>query len=169
VSIGISACERIASCHHQRVRKLIVAAVVLQAAVLAAMWQHAAHADAPKLPIYSVWTGSYVCAQGLTAAKLTLETGRKGDVTAKFEFGPHPQNKGVPHGSFWLKGHAELGVHGEMQVKIVPDAWIVRPANYVMVGADMTSDAEQTKLAGKIDFTGCTTIDLQRVQAERAQ
>ncbi len=56
-------------------------------------------AQAQTPPITGEWTGRYVCAQGITALRLTTEkASAAGAVTATFDFGPLPEHPEVPNG-----------------------------------------------------------------------
>jgi hypothetical protein len=125
-------------------------------------------ADTPRpIPAYSVWQGSYVCAQGITSVRLTIETSSKGGAMAKFEFGPHRDNPKVPTGRYWMTGTVQVNPRGALEVALAPDRWAEQPTGYVMVGLHATSDLEQHSLAGRIDFRSCGKISVKRVEAER--
>ncbi len=130
------------------------------------VWAGVAAAD-DKIPQYSIWVGSYRCAQGITWLRLTVETSeRGGPATGHFQFGPHADNPGVPKGDYWMKGTARPTAHGELEIKLVPDKWAGRPDGYIMVGLTARSDREQHRLRGTIDHESCTTLDVTRVTAE---
>ena len=136
----------------------IVAVAVLLAATTAA--------GDSKVPLYSIWSGTYKCAQGVTSVRLTIE-GRSsgGPATAHFEFGPNEANASVPRGDFWLKGSLRE-LEDRLEVVLQPDRWGVRPNGYVMVGLTARSDRAQDALVGTIDYPSCTTISVKRVRAE---
>jgi hypothetical protein len=122
-----------------------------------------ARADsARRLPAISVWIGSYVCPQGVTALRLTVTTRAGGAAVATFEFGPHPDNAKVPRGEFQLTGTVRLLPRGQLQMKLVPDRWITRPDGWWMVGLTATSDLEQQALEGRIDAQGCGELSARR-------
>ena len=125
-----------------------------------------AEADS-KIPVYSVWAGTYTCAQGITNVRLTIETRAGGGAaTAHFEFGPNETNRSVPRGDYWLKGAMREDTNGRLEVTLRPDRWGVRPNNYVMVGLTARSGRDQRSLVGTIDNPSCTTINVDRVNAE---
>jgi len=85
-----------------------------------------------QIPRHSVWEGTYVCGQGLSAVTLTLDVDRSNNVTARYDFGPVPSNPTVPTGAYLLTGALEpvgSGFTGEL----ADSEWIVRPTNYFMV------------------------------------
>jgi hypothetical protein len=115
----------------------------------------------------SEWQGTYVCAQGPTALRLAIEqrcVASGCEVGAVFEFGPAPQNPGIPHGSYRMRGEINENDHGEPVLTLHPEAWIEQPANYMMVGLSATSDAAQQNMRGRIDNPSCGELSLQRVQ-----
>lgn len=120
-----------------------------------------------KIPVYSTWTGTYFCAQGITNVRLTIETSINGGAAfGHFEFSANEANKSVPSGSYWLQGAMHTNADGKLEVTLRPDCWGTRPTGYVMVGLTVTSDREQRGLAGQIDYPSCSTIAVRRVDAE---
>jgi len=109
----------------------------------------------------TVWTGHYTCAQGDTAVRLTLERAGS-EARAKFEFGPLVGNPSVPHGAYTLRGTAHEDPSGAFEVELEPDRWLEQPPGYVMVGVTAVSDADRTRLIGRITFDGCGTIAVER-------
>lgn len=119
--------------------------------------------DHPLIPAFSAWTGSYVCAQGTTALRLSLVVRGGSAAIATFEFGPHPDNPKLPSGEFLLTGTVRLLSRGQLQVKLVPDRWITRPGEgWQMVGLSATSDPGQRLLSGHIDAPGCGELQADR-------
>ena len=114
------------------------------------------------LPARTVWTGTYVCAQGSTALTLTIDLTPEGGVAAKFDFGPLPQNPDVPRGSYSMSGELALGTGGVITVKLRPLSWLRQPPNYIMVGIDGVIDRERRRLLGRIAHTSCAGVDLTR-------
>ena len=54
---------------------------------------------------HSVWEGTYVCLQGLSSVKLTVDVDARGVATARYDFGPVPSNPDIPKtGAFILVG-----------------------------------------------------------------
>lgn len=124
-------------------------------------------AAADPVPQYSIWVGSYICSQGITHLRLTVETRRDGGAaSAHFEFGPHSANKSVPVGDYWMTGAIHAEADGRLQLALVPQRWGVHPNGYVMVGLTASSDREQHTLAGVINFDGCSTLLAERVLPE---
>ena len=107
-----------------------------------------AAADA-KVPVYSVWEGTYVCGQGITNVRLTIETNPEGGTAfGHFAFSANAANKSVPSGSYWLKGAIHASASGKLEVKLEPQRWEVHPQGYVMVGLTATSDSRAARARG---------------------
>jgi len=126
--------------------------------------QHVAPAaHQPDPPSYSVWTGKYLCAQGVSTVRLRIEAAPDGSATATFEFGPHDDNPNpVARGSFQLTGALFVDDKGLLEVKMAPDHWIDQPPNYYMVGFNASSDAGQRVMRGKIENSSCDWIEVTR-------
>ena len=114
------------------------------------------------MPLFSVWTGSYVCAQGVTALRLSIMVRAGGAAVATFEFGPHPGNAKLPRGEYQMTGTVRLLPRGQLQVKLVPDRWVTQPDGWQMVGLSATSDLEQQELEGRIDAQSCGELSVRR-------
>jgi hypothetical protein len=115
----------------------------------------------PALPRHSVWTGRYLCPQGVTGVTLALEIDAAGGVVATFEFGPLPENPSIPSGSSILRGEAAIE-NGAVAIRLVPDRWIDQPTGYVMVPMALRGTRPLRALHGMIDAPGCTDIDVTR-------
>jgi hypothetical protein len=107
-----------------------------------------------------VWTGSYVCAQGLTELTLTISASVVSErVTAIFRFSAHATNPDVPSGSYLMRGTYVDGV-----LNLKGESWLRRPGNYEMVG--LTADVRGERpaaITGTIDDApGCTTFSVRR-------
>lgn len=104
------------------------------------------------------WHGSYVCNQGLTRLKLSIQplTGGGGRVGAEFHFAPDPDNPSVSKGSFALTGTFD-GVGGRLVLR--QDRWIEQPADpsYRMVDLEgrLTVGDHQAVIRGMITTYGC--------------
>ena len=117
----------------------------------------------PDPPRYSVWSGSYLCSQGVTAVQLRIVAAPDGSARATFEFGPHADNPNlVARGSYQLTGALFVDDAGLLQLKLAPDHWIDQPPSYIMVGLSASSDAGQRVLRGKIENTACDWIEVVR-------
>jgi hypothetical protein len=123
-------------------------------------------APASASEIEGVWTGAYICTQGETGLKLTIEDGATpSSLNATFRFLPVATNPNVPDGVFSMRGTYDarsgaVALHGE--------SWIVRPADYEMV--DLTGALERTSnaiaISGQVHFPpapeGCTSFRVLR-------
>ncbi len=83
----------------------------------------------------AVYTGTYIHTQGLTALDFTVEkTSRNGEWHAVFSFYAHPDNPGVPSGSYQMIGKVvERFNDGTVKVAFTGTEWISRPDNYYFV------------------------------------
>lgn len=109
-------------------------------------------------PLAAVWNGTYRCTQGETALRLTVFD-RGAGIQARFEFGPTPNNPGVPTGSFTMTGAFEGA-----DLVLSPQAWINRPGNYLMIGlrAPGPIDPATRTLTGAVQYVGCSTFTVTR-------
>jgi hypothetical protein len=106
------------------------------------------------------WSGTYVCAQGVTGLTLFVDP-TSGD--AVFTFYPLPKNPEVASGEFTMSGHFDAKSE---QFVLVPESWRERPSGYVMVGLIGQIDAVTRHFVGTVRSTSwlapCRTFDLQR-------
>jgi hypothetical protein len=114
-------------------------------------------------PHHTVWEGRYMCAQGETALRLTLDTEPDGQTIGMFDFGPHPGNPHLPSGSYRMRGKITMREGGAFELVLVPDQWIAQPAGYLMVGLTATSNRERTELNGRITHETCSWVRVARV------
>jgi len=119
--------------------------------------------EVPRPHRTTLWTGRYVCPQGITAISLTLAS-KDHAIDATFEFGPLPENPSVPHGSYTMHGVAKRLRDGEFAVVLEPDHWIEQPPGYLMVGLEATTSAEHRVLRGRITDARCAEIELSRLR-----
>ena len=141
---------------------MLALTVLLLALALAGGSGRARADSARRIPAISVWTGSYVCPQGVTALRLSVTTRAGGAAVATFEFGPHSNNAKVPRGEFLMTGTVRMLPRGQLQMKLVPDRWITRPEGWWMVGLSATSDLEQQTLEGRINAQSCGELSAHR-------
>jgi hypothetical protein len=102
------------------------------------------------------YRGSYICPQGITTLVLWVADDR-----AVFNFGAHPDNPGLPSGSFSMRGSVDPAA-GVM--RLAPVRWMVQPQGWRMVGLDGVSDDRGRTFHGKV--TGdphCTNFWISRV------
>jgi hypothetical protein len=116
---------------------------------------------------HMIWEGTYVCAQGRTALRLSMDRtcdrdGRECSLEGVFDFGPIAANPGVPHGAYRVTGTMTTNAHGQWVFTFVPRSWIDHPANYVMVGFTGTTDDGHLTLHGAIDNSSCGDVALTR-------
>ncbi|MGE0401148.1 MAG: hypothetical protein AB7T06_30845 [Kofleriaceae bacterium] len=126
--------------------------------------QNTAPSTAPtiaSLPAHTVWTGRYECAQGVTAAQLTLDVEPGGRARAIFDFGPLADNPTVPNGSYRLRGTA-VEADDAITVSLQPEEWIDQPDGYVMVGIQGGIDANRRALRGRMLNDSCAWLDVKR-------
>ena len=117
---------------------------------------------ADQVPLHSEWTGKYVCGQGSTGLRLTIESHPSGEAIATFEFGPIPENPTVPVGAYQLKGRLRMTPDGGLEARFVPDQWLNQPSGYMMVGLTVVSDRARRVLRGTIDDPNCAGVEVRR-------
>lgn len=117
----------------------------------------AVHATTSSLE--GVWEGSYKCGQGPTGATLTIAQWdeEKGQGTFKFYNLSGRNNSGS--GSYEV--HLSR-TDPSAPISVRPHRWIKQPGGYTMVGFSLQQ--QQQFLNGKVDFGGCSTISLERLQ-----
>jgi hypothetical protein len=117
-------------------------------------------------PMTGTWRGSYVCGQGETALTLRLRGYPDGRLEGTFEFGEHPDNPGVPSGSYRVHGRMSPG----FVVTLQAGEWIVRPPDYVTVPLVGRLRSEPPAgMDGWVDDPNCGFFSVDFVQpAERA-
>lgn len=131
-------------------------------------------ATAPAAPVQNIageWVGRYVCAQGVTALTLTVaDVGGGQDtrrLTATFAFSEAPENRGVPPGSFTMRGF----YYPRTRIVVLwPREWLERPGAYEMVSLNgrLQQSAGQAIIRGRVEFPGdlsaCSTFYVTRQQ-----
>ncbi|MFI5956084.1 hypothetical protein [Cryptosporangium sp. NPDC051539] len=105
--------------------------------------------------VAGTWKGTYRCNQGETGLTLTIK-GQDSALTATFAFYPTATNSDVPSGSYRMSGNVTDGT-----MRLIGTAWINRPDGYGMVNLTSTGIGA-THLTGTVEFTGCSTFDLDR-------
>jgi hypothetical protein len=106
-----------------------------------------------------IWTGSYHCAQGDTAVTVSLSVEDGGAARGTFTFGNLPGRSNVKPGKYRIEGrYDELGASLQMR----PAGWIVQPPGYTQVGFTVTYDRAAQRLTGRIQFSSCSTITLNK-------
>ena len=104
------------------------------------------------------WKGTYTCAQGLTGFDLDISDEGGGAVSAIFSFGPVESNPGVPDGRYSMTGRLD-----PRSLTLTPEAWIEKPAGYVMVGLVAELPGEDPEvLSGTVTGSACTTFRITR-------
>ena len=104
------------------------------------------------------WTGTYVCAQGVT--NLTLHVlAVSGDAIddAVFDF---DWTSGSVTGSYHLSGTYDPTTD---HARFAPGAWIAQPAGWFSVGMDGTVDPTTPVYAGHITDSSCAAFSVTRV------
>jgi hypothetical protein len=98
-----------------------------------------------------LYTGEYVCGQGLTALRLAVEN-NGGRQIGVFDFGG---NGDIPPGAYTVR--VTRNRHGTY--RLTPLRWIRRPADYDMVGARLRRRGSE--LSGTITDARCGGIHLR--------
>ena len=108
--------------------------------------------------VTGTWRGSYVCAQGLTALELELTGQADGRVEGTFAFSEHPDNPGVPSGSYRV--HGRMSASGILTLRT--GEWIVHPQDYFTVAMVGRVELAPDRFYGFIDGAGCDTFLVER-------
>lgn len=98
-------------------------------------------------------TGSYLCAQGRTALVLRVRDVRGSALRVEFDF-LHAASRAA--GRYTLTGLCTT----DGRVRLDPEAWIVRPPNYIMVGMDGAVSGETFR--GVITHPSCGDFTVTR-------
>lgn len=123
-------------------------------------------------PEETKWVGWYSCngAQGKTALNLFTTRDTETDaMSAIFAFSEHPENLGIPSGSFTLLGRYDAQ---NKTMFLLPNEWIENPGNWNMVGLKGEYDQYARQIHGEItDPEGdpsfiCETFDLDREEED---
>jgi hypothetical protein len=122
--------------------------------------EDAACAPLCKLPeATSEWSGSYVCNQGLTNLTLTITRKGSADLTAVFAFSEHPDNPGVPSGSFNMVG--TFDPNGDV-VELNATDWIRKPPGFETVDLEGVLDPTQIHIDGEVLAIGCSSFSVSK-------
>ena len=149
--------SRIFKAHAQNIMKYF-GYVVLLACCFCFSYQTVQAAPPVSAILAGPWYGSYVCNQGLTRLKLSIQplTRDSGKVGAEFHFTPDPDNPSVSKGSFSLTGTFD-GVGGRLVLR--QERWIEQPADpsYRMVDLEgkLSVGEHQAIIRGMITTYGC--------------
>lgn len=132
---------------------MIRSALIAFAATALAPFAHAQE-------IAGEWTGRYICNQGVTALHLTIRKSAANAITATFNFGPLPENPGVPEGSYQMRGTYDPA---SRHMKLKGEKWIDAPFGYEMVGLDGRMAATGAAIKGYVPGVfGCTDFEVRR-------
>ena len=99
-----------------------------------------------------LYTGEYMCPQGLTALRLAVENGGAGRRIGVFDFGG---NDAIPTGTYTVR--ITRNRHGTY--RLTPLRWIRRPDGYRMVGARLRRRG--LDLVGTITDPDCRGVTLR--------
>lgn len=113
--------------------------------------------------VVGVWTGRYICNQGVTAITLDIASAAIPDqnsrLTATFRFGPVRENPGVPVGAFTMSGEYDARTR---QVVLRGQRWIDRPSGYEMVDLRGRLATSGDLISGSVPFEGCGRFQVTR-------
>jgi len=119
----------------------------------------AGHAQPAPDPLIGAWVGTYTCAQGLTAVRITIAEASSSGARAMFHFHADPRNPQVPTGCYLMDGAYDPATR---RVTLRAGRWIIRPFGYVGVDFLGTLDAAGTRLTGEVRGPGCTAFELRK-------
>ncbi len=110
------------------------------------------------------WTGSYVCAQGVTAMRLVVKPSGGQELRALMHFFAAPDNPDVPEGCFTLTGTFDR--NGDLDLH--QNEWIIQPPGYRMIGFEGELNRDGTLFRGRVvGPPGCTRFRLTREKVAR--
>ncbi len=133
---------------------------VFLGASLAGSPSPALNAQSP--PVSGTWVGSYLCAQGETGLRLTIQNPHGDALTATFAFYPlASSNAGLSSGSF-----AMTGSYYGSRVSLQQAHWINQPLGYVMVG--LQGQVSAASFTGSVIGPGCSTFLASRATSYAA-
>lgn len=113
---------------------------------------------------HSVWEGTYVCGQGLSSMKLTVDADSLGAAVIRYDFGPTPSNPDIPKtGAFILTGSLLHAKDGSFTGEFEPREWIVHPDTYLMLPLSIVSD-DGVHLRGRIHHDSCRDFQATRTK-----
>ena len=139
-----------------RAGRRTAAAVLLAAACWPALTACSGPSEASTLT--GTWNGAYLCEQGETGLRLTINANADGKLTATFSFFAVPSNPGVPSGDFTMTG--SFTAKGE---NFPMGHWIHQPASYEMVNLSAGPPANGgTVINGNVSSTGCSTFSVKK-------
>lgn len=129
--------------------------IIVVAVFISALPAHTQPADASALS--GRWSGTYDCAQGITALELTLRGNAHGMVHGTFAFSPTPENPEVLTGSYPV-----LGRLTGTSLVLRPIDVREMPGSYVPVGIQATVAPDGGRLQGWIEGPSCTVVAVER-------
>lgn len=101
----------------------------------------------------SIWEGEYTCAQGLTRLRLEIEHDPSThQVEVHNSFWEHPDNPGVPSGSFTMTGRYDPESY---EITLEPQKWLEQPPDYVMIGLNGNYSPDEKTLSGTVNAASC--------------
>lgn len=104
------------------------------------------------------WVGTYLCRQGKTGLRLTVNASTDGTLAAIFSFYAVPDNPGVSSGKFTMTGR--YTATGET---FTMGHWVSQPPGYLMVSLNASPPADSgTVLNGKVSTAGCSTFTVKK-------
>ncbi len=113
---------------------------------------------------YSEWEGTYVCGQGLSSMKLTIDADSLGVATIRYDFGPAPSNPVIPKtGAFILTGSLSHAKDASFTGEFEPREWIERPDGYLMLPLSIVSD-DDFHMRGRIHHDSCSDFQATRTK-----
>jgi hypothetical protein len=107
-----------------------------------------------------VWEGHYICQQGTTQLRLTIQPAEDGQHQAFFHFFPMPKATDRSSGCFLMRADQSAA---DRPLRLRQQAWTSRPPTYVMVDLDGRIDLERETFVGRVIGPGCSVFTLKRV------
>lgn len=124
----------------------------------------AAQPDDVPPPCTSVWRGTYLCPQGITALELSVSHDPEThELTALFSFSADPSNPSVPSGCFTMSGAVDPTSE---VIRLEPQEWVKWPPPYQSIGLEGRLSAHGTTFAGVITNEACDGFELVRADGK---
>ncbi|MCR4764312.1 MAG: InlB B-repeat-containing protein, partial [Lachnospiraceae bacterium] len=125
-------------------------------------WKNYSNIEQVKVLLGS-WDGFYFASQGKTALKLSiLQITLDGKVEGRFDFSEHPDNPGVPTGSYTMKGTYDFAGH---KLNLNGVDWIEHPPTYHILSVNGKVNTGARTMSGSTG--GYSGLTLSKSGADR--
>jgi hypothetical protein len=109
--------------------------------------------------LLGTWRGTYICAQGESAAELVIsDVTDQGVLHGTFHFFNLPNQHNVAPGEYTVSATYDASGNSLL---FTPVKWVLAPPGYLMVGFNVSLESKN-KLTGRFTSSGCKGISLQK-------